>query len=242
MIVLPAIDLKDGRCVRLKKGDFGTVSTVAESPAAAAADFEKAGAEWLHMVDLDGAKTGTRANREVVRAVAARGRMKIELGGGVRDMAAVEDCLSLGVSRVIIGSAALQNPALVREAAAKYGERIAVGIDAKNGRVSAEGWLADSAVDYLTLAKKMEAAGVRTIIFTDIGRDGMLAGPNFGQLAALQASCGCRIIASGGVSGIGDIRRLAAAGLYGAICGKAVYSGALDLKQAIAEGGGGHAR
>ncbi|MDR3551753.1 MAG: 1-(5-phosphoribosyl)-5-[(5-phosphoribosylamino)methylideneamino]imidazole-4-carboxamide isomerase [Clostridia bacterium] len=237
MIILPAIDLHNGQCVLLQKGDFATAQQVAESPLTAVAAFEAAGAKWLHMVDLDGAKEGRRVNREVILEVARATTMKIELGGGIRDMEAASDYLANGVSRVILGSAALKNPAFVREAVERYGARIAVGIDARGGLVASEGWLEDSAVGYIEFAKQMEKTGVKVIIFTDISRDGMLAGPAFEQLEALSGACGCSIIASGGVSSIGDVIRLKAMGLYGAICGKAVYSGGLDLRQAVSEGG-----
>lgn len=237
MIILPAIDLCGGNCVRLLKGDFNTVQKVAESPLKAAASFEQAGARWLHMVDLDGAKTGGRPNRESIVSLSRKTKLRVELGGGIRTMQAVEDYLQNGVERVILGSAALKDPAFVEEAVAAYGERIAVGIDARDGLVASEGWLVGSQTDYIDFAKNMEQIGVTTIIFTDIARDGTLSGPPLERLAALQSACGCRIIASGGISNIGDIRALARMGLYGAICGKSIYSGSLDLAEAIREGG-----
>lgn len=237
MLILPAIDLCGGQCVRLVRGDFGTASRVAESPLLAARRFEQAGARWLHMVDLDGARTGARPNRELILQTVLATSLHVELGGGIRTMQAVDDALTHGVARVILGSAALRDPALVQSAVRKWGERIAVGVDARNGKVAASGWLDDSEVSYLDFARRMERAGVRTLIFTDISRDGTLSGLPLDELRALRSACGCRLIASGGVAGLDDVRAVAALGLYGVICGKAVYSGRLDLKQAIAEGG-----
>lgn len=233
MIVYPAIDLKDGTCVRLVKGDFGTAGKVAESAVETAVSFKKAGAEWMHMVDLDGAKSGKRQNRELILSVVKSCGLKVELGGGIRDMAAIEDYLQNGVARVILGSAALKNPAFVKEAVGRYGEKIAVGIDAADGMVSTEGWLEKSNVNYLDFAKTMEQIGVKVIIFTDISRDGTLSGPPIDRLDALKSAVSCRVIASGGIRDIGHIRKLAEMGLYGAICGKSIYSGTLDLNEAL---------
>lgn len=237
MIILPAIDLKDGKVVRLYKGDFATVHQVAQDPAAVAADFLRAGARWLHMVDLDGAKDGKRKNGEIVKALAQSG-LKIELGGGIRTMADLEAVFAMGVSRAVIGSAAVSHPELVREAVKRYGERIAVGVDTKDGKVRTAGWVEDSGLDYLTFSRSMEEMGVRTIIFTDIDTDGALSGPSFGRLAELQKTVSCRIVASGGVSSNEDIRKLAAMDLYGAIVGKAYYAGTVDLALAVKEAEG----
>lgn len=234
MILLPAIDLKDGACVRLYKGSFDTVEQVAADPLETARAFETAGARWLHMVDLDGAKDGRPQNLETVLAVVSVVSMQVELGGGIRDLDTAERCLSGGVSRVILGSAAVKNPALVRQALAAFGpERVAVGIDARDGMVSVEGWLDSSEVHFLDLAREMEKAGVRTVIFTDIAKDGTLEGPNFEELAQLQQAVGCQVIASGGIAGIGDVAALKKLGVYGAICGKSLYKGTLDLKEAL---------
>ena len=235
MRVLPAIDLKDGQCVRLKKGDYGTAHKVAEDAVETAKSFLAAGAELIHMVDLDGAKDGSHANYDVVRRVLAETGAQVELGGGIRTMADVEAVLALGVSRVIIGSAAVKNPEFVREAVEKFGDKIAVGIDALGGTVRTEGWLKDSGEDYIAFARLMESYGVRTIIFTDIDKDGMLEGPNFEQLGRLRAAVSCGIVASGGVSTLSDIARLRDMGIDEAIAGKAVYTGALDLAAAIGE-------
>ena len=238
MKILPAIDLKDGQCVRLKRGDYGTAHKVAEDAVQTAKGFLAAGAELVHMVDLDGAKDGSHAYYDVVKRVIAETGAKVELGGGIRAMADVDAVLALGVSRVIIGSAAVKNPQFVKEAAAKYGEKIAVGIDALSGTVRTEGWLKDSGEDFLAFAKRMESYGVGTIIFTDIDKDGMLEGPNFEQLSMLRNAVSCAIVASGGVTTLEDIAKLRDAGIDAAIAGKAVYTGALDLAAAIRIGEG----
>lgn len=237
MIILPAIDIKDGKCVRLWKGDFQTAEQVAESYMDTAQGFAKAGAQWIHMVDLDGAKSAQPVNADIFMDVAKHTPLKVELGGGIRSLDTVEYYLSGGISRVILGSIALKNPRIVKDAVTEYGDRIAVGIDAKNGKVAAEGWLDDSDVDYIALAREMIRAGVGTFIFTDISKDGTLSGVNAEQLSALaDATRGqCNIIASGGVHTIEDIRICREMGLYGTICGKSLYKGTLDLREAIAE-------
>lgn len=237
MIILPAIDIKDGKCVRLWKGDFQTAEQVAESYMDTARGFAEAGAQWIHMVDLDGAKSAQPVNADIFLDVAKHTPLRVELGGGIRSLDTVEYYLSGGISRVILGSIALKNPRIVKEAVAEYGGRIAVGIDAKNGKVAAEGWLDDSDVDYIALAREMIRAGVGTFIFTDISKDGTLSGVNAEQLSALaDATRGqCNIIASGGVHTIEDIRICREMGLYGTICGKSLYKGTLDLREAIAE-------
>ena len=237
MILLPAIDLKDNKVVRLYKGEFDTVHQVADDPVATAKAFYDAGARYIHMVDLDGAKDGVRKNADIVRAVAQSSGLKVELGGGIRSMADLEEVFALGVYRAVIGSAAVTHPEFVKEAVAKYGERISVGIDTKNGRVKTAGWIEDSGLDYLDFARQMQNTGVKTIIFTDIETDGTLQGPAFEKLTALQKSVGCQIIASGGVSNNEDIRKLAGMDLYGAIIGKAYYAGTIDLAQAALDAG-----
>lgn len=237
MILFPAIDIKDGQCVRLRRGDYSTAHRVAESVSGTAGLFAQAGAEWIHMVDLDGAKAARPINASLIFETARTSGLKVEIGGGIRTMDLVDFYLSpekeTPVSRVILGSAALKNPALVRDAVKKYGDKIAVGIDARDGKVAAEGWTDTSEVDYLDLARRMEDAGVDCLIFTDIARDGMLSGPNLEQLAKLNEAVSCKVTASGGVSGIQDIRTLKKLGLYGAICGKAIYTGDLDLEEAL---------
>lgn len=233
MILLPAIDIHGGRCVRLYQGDYNTAEQVAADPLETARNFEAAGARWLHMVDLDGARERRPVNAAIFERVARETGLKVELGGGIRDMETIEYYLAAGISRVILGSVALSDPQLVCQAVQKYGERIAVGIDAKEGMVAANGWLQTSQVGYLDLARKMELAGVRTLIFTDIGRDGTLAGANLEQLKALSQAVSCQVIASGGVRDIGDIAALKSLSLYGAIAGKSLYQGTLDLREAL---------
>ena len=233
MLVLPAIDIINGTCVRLMKGDYSTAEKVAENILDTAKSFEKAGAKFMHMVDLDGAKEGKRLNSEVILDVRKNCDIKIEVGGGIRTMESVEYYLENGIDRVILGSAAIKNPDFVKEAVNKYAEKIAVGIDAKNGFVSAEGWTDTSEINFIDLAKQMEAIGVQYIIFTDISKDGMLSGPNLTMLDELKAAVKCKIIASGGVATLKDIINLTDLDIYGAICGKAIYSGSLDLAQAI---------
>ena len=234
LTILPAIDIKDGTCVRLLKGDFATAEKVAEDPLETAKRFEESGAEWLHMVDLDGAKDAVPRNRDIFVQIAARTALRVEVGGGIRTMETVDYYLQNGIERVILGSAAVKDPAFVKAAVQKYGPRIAVGIDAKNGFVAAEGWLDTSEVDYLDLAREMEKIGVQYLIFTDISKDGTLSGPNLAQLKALSEAVSCEIIASGGICDIGDIRAVKELGVYGAICGKSLYKGTLDLREAIA--------
>ena len=233
MILLPAIDLLEGRCVRLYKGDFSSSHEVAADPFAVAAGFRAAGASWVHMVDLDGARSGRRENSEIIVRVAAESGLLVEAGGGIRDMAAVDYYLSLGVERVVLGTAAVRRPEFAAEAIARYGKRVAVGIDAKDGRVMVEGWLEEGGADYLEVASRMDAMGAGALIFTDISRDGALTGPNLAQLQALKERVSCPIVASGGVKDSGDIRALMGLGLYGAICGKAIYSGDLNLEEAL---------
>lgn len=233
MIILPAIDIKDGNCVRLFKGDYSTVKKVANSPFDAAESFKNAGAEWMHMVDLDGAKDAKLVNADLICNVAKTSGLKVEVGGGIRDMNSVEYYLSRGINRVILGSAAVKNPDFVIDAVKHYHDKIVVGIDAKNGMVCAEGWIDNSEINYIELAKRMEDIGVKTIVFTDIDQDGTLAGPNLNQLDELAHDVSCNIIASGGVSALKDIINLSELEVYGTICGKAIYSGKIDLKQAI---------
>lgn len=235
MIILPAIDIKDGNCVRLFKGDYSTVQKVAENYMDTARSFEEAGAEWIHMVDLDGAKDASQQNKEIFINVAKNTRLKVEVGGGIRSLDTVEMYLKNGISRVIIGSAAVKDPALVKDAVKEYGGRIAVGIDARGGYVATEGWLESSDVYFTDLAKAMSDVGVEYIIFTDISKDGTLSGVNTAQLDEINRACSANIIASGGVHTIDDITACRGLGLYGTICGKSLYSGTLDLKQAIGE-------
>ncbi|MEE5992286.1 MAG: 1-(5-phosphoribosyl)-5-[(5-phosphoribosylamino)methylideneamino]imidazole-4-carboxamide isomerase [Oscillospiraceae bacterium] len=233
MIILPAIDIKDGNCVRLVRGDYGTAHKVAEDYMKTAQSFVQAGAEWIHMVDLDGAKDAKPVNTNIFLDVAKNTPLKVEVGGGIRTMDTMELYLSGGVSRVILGSVALKNPDLVETAVKEYGEKIAVGIDAKNGFVAVEGWLDASTVDYISLAKEMVKMGVKTIIFTDISKDGTLSGVNQEQLKALHDAVNCQIVASGGVHTMEDIIACNKMGLYGTIAGKSIYQGTLNLAEAI---------
>ena len=233
MILLPAIDLLDGQCVRLRRGDFDTAHRVAADPLETARSFEQAGAAWIHMVDLDGARTGSAQNQEIILRIARETSLLVEAGGGSRDMDTVAYYLQNGVSRVVLGSAALENPQLVKKAVEQYGGRVAVGIDAKNGMVSARGWLSDSQTDYLSLAEKMDLAGSGWIVFTDISKDGMMEGPNLSQLSQLRKRVSCRLTASGGIRSLEDLKVLDAANIEAAILGKALYTGAIDLTEAI---------
>lgn len=233
MIILPAIDIKDGQCVRLFKGDYSTASKVADNAYDVAESFVKAGAKWMHMVDLDGAKNGKLTNSELIIDVAKNTDIKVEVGGGIRNMDTVEYYLENGVDRVILGSAAVKDQHFVIDAVNNFDDKIVVGIDAKDGIVCAEGWTDKSELNYIDLAKQMEQIGVKTIIFTDINQDGTLSGPNLVQLDNLAHNVSCDIIASGGVSNIKDIINLHDLNIYGAITGKAIYSGSLDLAMAI---------
>ena len=237
MIILPAIDLKDGKVVRLYQGDFSTVHQVADDPLSTARAFYDAGARYIHMVDLDGAKDGVRQNSAIVAAVAKIG-LRVELGGGIRSKDDLRAVFGMGVWRAVIGSAAVTDPGFVRQAVTEYGpERIAVGIDTRDGKVKTAGWVEDSGLDYLEFASQMAAIGVKKIIFTDIATDGTLEGPAYDRLAALQTHVNCDIIASGGVSCSEDIVRLRDMGMYGAIVGKAYYAGTVDLVRAVEEAG-----
>lgn len=233
MLIFPAIDVRGGKPVRLYQGDFSTAHQVAGDVLETACSFEKDGASWVHMVDLDGALQKKPVNSSVILSVVQNTGLQVELGGGIRTMEDIAFYLSAGISRVILGSVALKDPALVRQAVQKYGDKIAVGIDAKNGFVAAEGWVDGSDVHFTDLAVQMEKSGVQNIIFTDISKDGTLSGPNFEQLAQLQAAVSCRITASGGISCMQDLQKLDAMGLYAAICGKSIYSKTVCLKEAV---------
>ena len=238
MIVLPAIDMKDGRCVRLRKGDFDTVHQVAAGALETARRFADAGAKWVHMVDLDGARDGVRKNFPQIFEVITQSGLQVELGGGIKSVPDLITVVESGVARAVVGSAAVTHPEVVDYAIAQWGaDRVAVGIDCLNGKVRTAGWEADSGLDFLDFARQMEERGVRTLIFTDIAADGMLSGPSYGQLAALQEAVGCQIVASGGVTTLDDVKRLRDMGLYGAIIGKAYYAGTLDLAEAVKEAG-----
>lgn len=233
MIILPAIDIIDGKPVRLFKGDFATAKQVADNALETAESFVAAGCKWIHMVDLDGSLKKKPVNSETFISVAENTPLKVELGGGIRTMNDIDFYVNHGINRIILGSVALKNPALVKEAVTEFGDAIAVGIDAKNGFVATEGWIQGSDVYFTDLAKQMEDVGVKTIIFTDISKDGTLAGPNLEQLIEINNAVSCNIIASGGVTSIDDIIALRDNNLFGAICGKSIYEKTLDLSEAV---------
>jgi phosphoribosylformimino-5-aminoimidazole carboxamide ribotide isomerase len=238
MVVLPAIDLRGGRCVRLLQGRADAETVYSDDPAAMAASFRETGATWVHVVDLDGAFKGEPANAAAVRAIVAAG-LRVELGGGLRDAATVARVLGEGVSRVVIGTRAAEDPAFVAELVRAHGERIAVGVDARDGCVAVKGWVETTATLALDLARRMEKAGVRTLIYTDIATDGMLSGPNLPALTAMLSTVSCDIIASGGIAALGHIEALARLAaqrrnLAGVITGKAIYERTLDLGAALA--------
>ena len=237
MILFPAIDLKDGAAVRLLRGEMGTATLYNPDPAAQARDFAAAGFQWLHIVDLNGAFEGRPVNRAAVEAVLGATELPVQLGGGIRDMATIEAWLEAGVRRVILGTAAVKNPDLVRRACKAFPERIVVGIDAKAGRVAVEGWAEVSELEATELARRFADAGVAAIVYTDIERDGALQGVNAEATAALAEAVKLPVIASGGVASLDDIARLLAVaevGIEGVICGRALYDGRIDPGSAIA--------
>lgn len=236
MIIFPAIDIRGGKCVRLTKGDFSQETVFSDRPQEMAKKWAEQGAKYLHVVDLDGALAGKPVNLEAIKEIIAAVSIPIELGGGIRTMESVEMLLDLGVERVILGSVAVRNPELVKAACTKFGERIVVGIDAKDGIVAVEGWGVSGDVKAENLAQQMAEVGVKHIIYTDISRDGTLSGVNVEATASLAKESGIKVIASGGVSSIEDIRKVKQAeafGVEGVIVGKAIYTGSLDLKQAL---------
>ncbi|MDZ4096164.1 MAG: 1-(5-phosphoribosyl)-5-[(5-phosphoribosylamino)methylideneamino]imidazole-4-carboxamide isomerase, partial [Paracoccaceae bacterium] len=235
MILYPAIDLKDGQCVRLLRGEMAAATVFGDDPAAQAETFAAAGCDWLHLVDLNGAFAGRPVNGAAVEAILARVTVPCQLGGGIRDMATIEGWLSRGLARVILGTVAVENPALVRQAARAFPGQIAVGIDARNGRVATKGWAHETAVMATDLARSFEDAGVAAIIYTDIDRDGAMQGPNIAATAALADRIAIPVIASGGVSSMADLIALRDSGVIaGAISGRALYDGAIDLETALA--------
>ncbi|MCD4510406.1 1-(5-phosphoribosyl)-5-[(5-phosphoribosylamino)methylideneamino]imidazole-4-carboxamide isomerase [Brucella pseudogrignonensis] len=237
MILFPAIDLKDGQCVRLKLGDMDQATVYNEDPAAQAKAFEDQGFEWLHVVDLNGAFAGESVNGKAVEAILKATKNPVQLGGGIRTLAHIESWLSKGLRRVILGTVAVRDPALVIEACKEFPGQVAVGIDAKGGYVAVEGWAEASELGVMELAKKFEGAGVAAIIYTDIDRDGVLAGINWDSTLGLAASVSIPVIASGGLASMDDIKRLAAPDarkLEGAISGRALYDGRIDPTEALA--------
>ncbi len=234
MQLYPAIDLKDGQCVRLKQGEFKEITVYSQKPEEVAALWQSQGATFLHLVDLDGALAGRSVNDKVIKKIADTVSIPIEIGGGIRSEEAIESMLSLGVTRVIIGTKAVENPEFIRDMVKKFGpDRIVAGVDAKDGMVAVEGWEKISGITASELCNRMKEYGVRHIVYTDISRDGMLTGPNVEYTKKLTEETGMDIIASGGMSSMEDLRQLYHAGVCGAIIGKALYEKRIDLKEAI---------
>ena len=236
MILYPAIDLKDGQAVRLLHGDMDKTTVFNDNPAAQALEFVEAGCEWLHLVDLNGAFAGAPVNAAPVEEILKQTKVPAQLGGGIRDMATIAAWIDKGLARVILGTVAVENPDLVREAAREFPGKVAVGIDARNGKVATKGWAEETDVMVTDLAKSFEDAGVAAIIYTDILRDGAMKGPNVEATAALAHAVSIPVIASGGVSSLDDLRALKSCGakLNGAISGRALYDGAINLEEALA--------
>lgn len=233
MLIFPAIDLYGGKAVRLYKGDYNQMTVYSDDPVSVARDFEAKGAKWVHLVDLEGAKSGTTPNIEVVRAIANSTSLSCEIGGGIRDMATVERYFEAGVARVILGTAAVTDETFLAAAVAKYGERIAVGADIKDGKIAIKGWIEKSDIDAYDFCEKMQSMGVKTIICTDISKDGAMKGANHSLYRTLSEKYDMQLVASGGVSSMEDVERLAELDIYGAIIGKAYYTGAIALDEAI---------
>ncbi len=233
MNIFPAIDIVKGCAVRLFKGDYDQMTVYSENPASVATDFEKSGAQFLHLVDLEGAKDGTTPNIETVKKIRKSCNMFIEIGGGIRSMQTIETYLNAGVNRVILGTAAVNDEAFLKKAVVKYGDKIAVGVDIKDGFVAIKGWTEKSEFSGMDFCKKMQTLGVKTIICTDISKDGAMKGTNLELYKTLSDELDINIVASGGVSSIDDVKALAKMNIYGAIIGKAYYTGAINLKEAI---------
>ncbi len=233
MLILPAIDLFGGKAVRLLHGDYEKMTVYSDDPVAVARDFLASGAREIHVVDLEGARDGTTPNLEIVREIAAIPGLSVEIGGGIRSMETVRAYLSAGVTRVILGTAAVTDEAFLRAALSEFPEAVAVGVDIRDGKVAIRGWLEDTALDAMAFCRKLDFLGVRTLISTDISRDGAMRGANHALYRDLAAELSLRIIASGGVSSLEDVRALSALGIYGAIVGRAYYTGAISLPEAI---------
>ena len=233
MRLYPAIDIIDGKCVRLSQGDYSKQTTFAENPVEVAKMWQEQGGEFLHLVDLDGAKSGDMPNAELISRIAKELDIPVEIGGGIRNMEAIEKYLNSGVNRVILGTVAIRNPELVKEAVSRFGDKIVVGIDAKDSMVAVSGWEEVSEVSALDLAKQMESYGVKTIIYTDIATDGMLNGPNVEAMAEMVAHTSMDVVASGGVTCLEDLKRLKETGVEGTIIGKALYTDHIKLAEAV---------
>ncbi len=233
MILFPAIDIRDGKCVRLIQGDYDQEIIYNDSPTAMAMEWEKQGADYIHVVDLDGAKTGNSLNREAIQAIAKSVSIPVQVGGGIRTMEIIDAHIASGVSRVIIGTAAIQDKPFLKQAVEKYGDKIAVSIDARKGFVATDGWTETSDVLAVDLLNELEEIGVKTVIYTDILKDGMMQGPNFHELEMMDKASSIDIVASGGVSTEEDIVQLRELNLYGAIIGKALYEGKISLEKVL---------
>ena len=233
MILFPAIDIRDGKCVRLIQGDYDQEIIYNDSPTAMALEWEKQGADYIHVVDLDGAKTGNSLNREAIQAIAKSVSIPVQVGGGIRTMEIIDAHIASGVSRVIIGTAAIQDKPFLKQAVEKYGDKIAVSIDARKGFVATDGWTETSDVSAVDLLHELEVIGVKTVIYTDILKDGMMQGPNFHELEMMDKASSIDIVASGGVSTEEDIVQLRELNLYGAIIGKALYEGKISLEKVL---------
>ena len=233
MYLFPAIDLFEGKAVRLYKGRYDDMTVYSDDPASIGEDFAKAGARHIHIVDLEGAKSGETPNFETVKAIKERSGLFCEIGGGIRSMEVIDRYMQAGIDRVILGTAAVTDPGFAEAAVAGYGDRIAIGVDIKDGYVAIKGWTEKSGLEAMEFCQKMQDMGVKTLIVTDISKDGAMQGTNMPLYEQLQSSFDLQIVASGGVSDLSDVRRLSQMGLYGAIIGKAYYIGAIDLKEAI---------
>lgn len=233
MLIFPAIDLYGGKAVRLYKGDYSQMTVYNEDPLEVVRDFEKAGAKWVHLVDLEGAKSGEPSGLNVVEAIVRATSIFCEIGGGIRNMETVDRYFDVGVHRVILGTAAVNDEYFLLSAVSKYNENIAVGVDIRDGRVAIKGWTEESEYDVFSFCRKMQDIGVKTVICTDISKDGAMQGANHSLYRELSEKFDMRIVASGGVSSIDDIRRLSSCGIYGAIIGKAYYTGAIKISEAI---------
>lgn len=233
MEIIPAVDIRGGKCVRLYQGDYSKETVFSEDPVAAALEWQAQGARWLHLVDLDGAAKGKPVNLPTIQSIVKRVTMAVEVGGGIRDAEAVARLLALGVRRIILGTVAVEKPEMVAELCQKFGEAIVVGIDARDGYVATRGWVEDTGVTALELANKMAVLGVKRIIYTDIRRDGTLTEPDFDAIGRMVRSVGLPIIAAGGISRLEHLKRLKELGVEGAIIGRALYTGDIDLRQAL---------
>ena len=233
MIIYPAVDIKDGRCVRLVQGRFDRETVYGDDPVEIAEKWASMGSKWLHVVDLDGARSGFSKNRTIIAGIVKKVRIPVQTGGGMRTIDDIDEVIALGAARVVLGTAAVKNPEILKKAIDKYGERIAVGIDAKNGKVAVDGWETLSEHTAVEFAKIVEQLGVSVIVYTDISTDGMLEGPNLKAVEKMVGSVGIDVIASGGVSSITDLINLKNTGAAGVITGKAIYTGAIDLTHAL---------